>query len=104
YNSVQSAEPDRRTLELLEPDQAGVFRLYDTQNYNERYYSDLTETGWSGKAILTYEMENDRNFDRKVEFGYNGNAVDRDFNDIIFGHKKQGSMLLDGVDIEDMDG
>lgn len=104
YNLVNSNEPDRRTLELLEPDQAGVFRLYDTQNYNERYYADLTEKGWSGKAILSYKIENDENFDRKIELGYNGNIVDRDFNATIFGHKKLGGMLLDGVDIEDMDG
>src|SRR5690606_18244818 len=104
YNLVKSNEPDRRTLELLDIDQTGVFRLYDTQNYNERYYSDLTEKGWSGKAILAYKLENDQNFDRKIEFGYNGNIVDRDFNALILGHKKQGGMELNDVDIEDMDG
>jgi outer membrane receptor protein involved in Fe transport len=104
YNSVKSNEPDRRTLELLDLGQTGIYRLYDTQNYNERYYSDLTEKGWSSKAIATYKLENDQNYDRKISFGYNGNIADREFNATIFGHKKQGGMLLDGVDVEDMDG
>lgn len=104
YNSVKGNEPDRRTLEMLDIGQKGVYRLYDTQNYNERYYSDLTEKGWSAKAIATYKFDNEANFDRKVEFGYNGNTVKRDFNATIFGHLKNGSLVLDGMDIEDMDG
>lgn len=104
YNFVKNNEPDRRTLELLEPNQAGVFRLYDTQNYNERYYADLTEKGWSAKAIITYKLKNELDLDRKIELGYNGNMINRDFNALTFGHRKLGGMVLTGVDIEDMDG
>ena len=103
YNQVKSNEPDRRTLELLDLGQIGAFRLYDTQNFNERYYSDLTEKGWSAKAMITYTLENDENLDRKIEFGYNGNMTKRDFNALIFGHKKLGGMYLEDLDIEDMD-
>lgn len=104
YNVVKSNEPDRRTIEMLDRDQTGVYRLYDTQNYNERYYSDITEKGWSAKAIGTYQINNDDNFDRKVEFGYNGNLTKRVFNATIYGHLKSGSLVLDGYDIEDVDG
>lgn len=104
YNVVKTNEPDRRTVEMLDQDQTGVWRLYDTQNYNERYFSDISENGWSAKAIATYNIINDDNFDRKIEFGYNGNLTTRDFNATIFGHKKVGALTLEGVDIEDLDG
>ncbi|WP_190301711.1 TonB-dependent receptor [Sphingobacterium litopenaei] len=104
YNVVKSNEPDRRTLELIDIGQTGTYRLYDTQNFNERYYSDIKETGWSAKAIASYKIENDKNLDRKIEIGYNGNIVDRDFNAMIFGHKKNGSLVLNTEDEEDIDG
>lgn len=104
YNVVKSDEPDRRTIEMIDVGQTGTWSLWDTQNFNERYYSDITEKGWSTKAIASYLFTNTENFDRKIEFGYNGNVLKRDFNAIIYGHSKSGSMKLDGVDIEDMDG
>lgn len=102
-NSVRGNEPDRRTIEMLDQDQTGSYRLYDTQNYNERYFSELTENGWTAKAIATHKFLNTDDLDRKVEFGYNGNLVKRDFNAIIFGHLKTGSLHLFGVDVNDMD-
>ncbi len=104
YNLVKGNEPDRRTIEMLDQGQTGVYRLYDTQNFNERYYSDLTEKGWNAKVMATYNFDNADNLARKVEFGYNGNIVERDFNAIIYGHSKNGSFELNGVDIEDVDG
>lgn len=104
YNLVKGNEPDRRTIEMLDQNQTGTYRLYDTQNYNERYYADLTEKGWVAKAIATYKFDSEDNLDRKVEFGYNGNIVNRDFNATIYGHLKSGSLTLSGVDVEDMDG
>ncbi|SKC00305.1 Outer membrane receptor proteins, mostly Fe transport [Sphingobacterium nematocida] len=104
YNVVKSDEPDRRTLEMLDVGQTGSYRLFDTYNFNERYFSDLNENGLSAKAIATYKFVNDNDYDRKIEFGYNGNLTSRDFNAVFFGHKRVGSMELGGIDIEDMDG
>lgn len=104
YNLVKGNEPDRRTIEMYDRDQKGIYSLYGTHDFNERYYSTLTEKGWVAKAIATYQFDNADNLDRKVEFGYNGNLLKRDFNATIFGHLKSGSLVLNSVDVEDMDG
>lgn len=99
YNHVSANEPDRRTNNILLRD--GTYRFYNNANGadNERYYSEIGERGWTAKAIATYKFENDRNFERKIDFGYNGNLVRRDFEVRMFNHNVKGDVTLShGVD------
>lgn len=86
YNLVKGNEPDRRTTNLYERE--GVVRVLDNTNGadNERYYSNINEHGVTAKAIATYKILNDKGFDRKVDFGYNGNIVRRDFEALLHWH------------------
>lgn len=98
YNIVDGNEPDRRTTNLYERD--GVIRVLNDGrgSDNERYYSNLSEKGWTAKAFATYKFNNDDNLDRKIEFGYNGNAVKRDFNATLFVHNLRNELVVDNID------
>jgi len=102
YNVVTADEPDRRTTKIVE-NKDGVFELVGEPNSQERYYSDIQEKGWSTKAIATYKLENTDNLDRKLEFGYNGELVKRDFNATIFTHKILGNRVIGKDDINNID-
>jgi len=106
YNLVKGNEPDRRTIRLAEIfDGSGNsdFYLLAEQNSNERYYSDLTEKNWSTKAIATYNLDKDNEFDRKISLGYNGNMTDRDFNATLYTHEINGSRQLDPDNVYNID-
>ncbi|WP_437921799.1 TonB-dependent receptor domain-containing protein [Sphingobacterium sp. LRF_L2] len=103
YNMVKGLEPDRRTTQLIERD--GVTRVSDEANGpdNERYYSDMTEKGWTGKAIATYKIENDNNYDRKIDFGYNLNTTRRRFDAHLFYHDIVGDPDRTVADVNNID-
>lgn len=99
YNYVNADEPDRRTTNLLVRN--GNYRIYNNANGadNERYYSEIKEKGWALKALATYKFDNDQNFDRKIEFGYNGNLLKRNFEARMFYHDVLGNLSIPhGVD------
>lgn len=104
YNLVKGNEPDRRTTNLYERD--GVVRVLDNTNGadNERYYSNITEHGFTGKAIATYKILNDNGFDRKIDFGYNGNIVKRNFDAFLHWHDIVNTVDPVVSDINDIDG
>ncbi len=102
YNVIKADEPDRRTTELVE-DKDGVFQLLGESNSHERYYSDIQEQGWSTKAIASYKLGSSDNLDRKVEFGYNGDFVKRDFHATIFKHTIQGDRTISKDNIDNID-
>lgn len=99
YNVVNGKEPDRRTNNLYERN--GVIRVVNGAqgSDNERYYSDMTEKGWTAKAIATYAFDNTNNFDRKIEFGYNGSTAKRTFDAVIFLHNLQRPYEVDHIDV-----
>lgn len=106
YNLVKGNEPDRRTIrlsEMFEDDGSSDFYLLAEQNSNERYYSDLTENAWSTRAIATYNFGKDSDFERKINFGYNGNIINRDFNARLYTHYINGSRLLDPNNVDNID-
>ncbi len=99
YNYVAANEPDRRTTNLLFRD--GNYRFYNNANGadNERYYSEILEKGWALKAIATYKFDNPQDLDRKIEFGYNGNLITRDFDVRMFYHNVLGDLTVtNGID------
>lgn len=103
YNFVNATEPDRRTNNILFRD--GTYRFYNNANGadNERYYSEIAERGWALKAVATYAFDNVDNFERKIDFGYNGNLTSRGFDVRMFNHNVLGDvMVAQGVD--DIDG
>lgn len=99
YNMVNGKEPDRRTNNLYERN--GILRVVNGAqgSDNERYYSDMTEKGWTARAVASYSFDNENNFDRKVEFGYNGNTTKRKFNATIFLHNLQRPYEVEHIDI-----
>ena len=99
YNVVNGTEPDRRTNNLYERN--GVLRVLNGArgSDNERYYSDMTEKGWTAKAIAAYTFDNENNLDRKVEFGYNGSTAKRDFNATIFLHNLKRPYEVANIDV-----
>jgi len=99
YNVVNGIEPDRRTTNLYERD--GIIRVLNDGRGtdNERYYSDMFEKGWTAKALATYKFNNDDNFDRKIEFGYNGSTARREFNANIFVHNLRMPYEVDNIDV-----
>ncbi|WP_140938616.1 TonB-dependent receptor [Sphingobacterium lumbrici] len=106
HNLVKGNEPDRRTIrlsEVFEDDGRSNFYLMGEQNSNERYYSDLTENAWSTKAIATYNFDKESDFERKINFGYNGNIINRDFNATLYTHLIDGSRLLDPNNVYNID-
>lgn len=100
YNYVAANEPDRRTTNLLFRN--GNPQIYNNANGadNERYYSEINEKGWALKATATYRFDNLHDFDRKIEFGYNGNLLKRDFEARMFNHNVRGALTI--TDIYDM--
>src|SRR5690606_11914859 len=102
YNVVKADEPDRRTTKILE-DEDGSLALLGESNANERYYSDINEKGWSTKAMATYKIDNADNFSRKIEVGYQGDFVKRDFHATIFGHNIKRDRTINESDIYNID-
>ncbi|WP_169719519.1 TonB-dependent receptor [Olivibacter sitiensis] len=99
YNYVNANEPDRRTTNLLVRN--GSYRFYNNAGGadNERYYSEISERGWALKAIATYRFDNAQDLDRKIEFGYNGNLITRDFDVRMFYHNVLGDPTVsNGID------
>jgi len=103
YNVVKGLEPDRRTVVLREPDGGGTYQLLAEENSNQRQYSDIDEKGWSTKALATYKILNEEGFDRKIEFGYNGEFVDRKFNATIFNQAPIGDRTINSDYVNDLD-
>lgn len=97
YNYVAANEPDRRTTNLLFRD--GTPRIYNNANGadNERYYSEINEKGWALKAIATYTFDSLQNFERKIEFGYSGNLLKRDFEARMFNHDVRGALTVNDI-------
>lgn len=93
YNMVVAQEPDRRTNKII-LDEDGIYQLHGEANSNERYYSDIKEKGLTSKAIATYKINGSSGLDRKVEFGYQGEVVKRDFNATIIGHRIKGDRII----------
>ena len=86
FNYVIGNEPDRRTNSFLIRNNVLQYPM-NSPNENQRYYSDITEKGLVAKAILTYKFQNENNLDRRIDFGYNGNILQRDFNAYFFNHR-----------------
>ena len=103
YNSVNSDEPDRRTTRILE-DENGVIELIGEPNSHERYYSTINEKGLTSKAIATYVFDNVNSLERRIDFGYQGDFVKRDFESTIFTHKILGDRIITANDINNIDG
>jgi len=98
YNMIRTTEPDRRSNKYL----------YRNGNYtpstnsagdNERYFADLNEDDFAGKAVASYKFENEGN--SKLDVGYNFRHTTRDFSALIFNHRFS---TLTSVDINDADG
>lgn len=103
FNVVSANEPDRRTTNLLYRDSTILFYNNAGGADNERYYSEISERGWALKAISSYKFENVNDYDRKVEFGYNGNLTKRDFEARLFWHNTMGGNPINGREY-DIDG
>lgn len=103
YNVVIADEPDRRTNKIV-VDENDVYQLDGESNSNERYYSDIKEKGVTSKAIVSYSIGEDIGFDRKVEFGYQGELVKRDFNAFIIGQRINGDRTITKEEAYNIDG
>ncbi|WP_409150331.1 TonB-dependent receptor domain-containing protein [Sphingobacterium sp. BS-2] len=86
FNYTIGNEPDRRNNKLLFRDNKLAFHT-SSANSNERFYSYMNEKGVTAKAILSYKLGDNTDFERKIDFGYNGNIVRRDFRAVIYNFK-----------------
>lgn len=79
-------EPDRRLNTFIFKNNNLGFS-YNSSGENQRYFSNMTETGLVSKAIVAYKIANEGGLDRKIEVGYNGNHTQRDFDFWELNHK-----------------
>ncbi|MGX1640240.1 TonB-dependent receptor domain-containing protein [Sphingobacterium sp. NPDC055431] len=86
-NNVIGNEPDRRINRAVTKDATGTNLSRNSAGENERYFGDMDETGYIGKAILNYNLDNESGLERKISFGYTGNFVNRNFNWWEFNHQ-----------------
>ncbi len=85
-NYVIGNEPDRRINRFVENN--GVLNYSrNSAGENERFYSNMNETGLIGKALINYDFSNGSDLERKINFGYTGNFIQRDFNWWEFNHQ-----------------
>ncbi len=86
YNYVVGNEPDRRVNSFIE--NSGKYRFNtNSSGTNERYFSTMNEKGFVSRALLTYKIDSEEGFERKIDFGYNGNVTKRAFEATIFNHE-----------------
>lgn len=86
FNYSLGNEPDRRINNLLERRSVLSFST-NSAGENERFYSDMKDRGIVSKAILNYNFSNDSELERKIDFGYQGNMIKRNFYSTVFNHK-----------------
>jgi hypothetical protein len=86
FNVVRGSEPDRRSNKYLFRD--GTYRpSTNSAGDNERYFAELNENDFAGKAVFTYKIGKDTETKSKIDFGYNFRNTKRDFSALIFNHR-----------------
>ncbi len=99
YNIVRASEPDRRINNLLFRD--GTYRANsDSAGNNERYFGEMQEDEVAGRAVITYDFNNDK--ETKLDAGINARNTERKFSALIFNHDFTSS--TQEIDINNLDG
>ena len=101
FNYIIGNEPDRRINNFLFRNNVMTFST-NSPGENERFFSDMKEKGFVAKGILTYKLDDSQELERKIDFGYNGNFVTRNFYNTVFNHRLIGTMPS-SIDIENVD-
>ncbi len=84
YSMVRTSEPDRRSNSYIFRD--GTYRpSTNSAGDHERYFAELDEDDFSGKAVATYKLSEDK--ESKIDFGYNFRNTTRDFAATTFNHR-----------------
>lgn len=98
YNMIRTSEPDRRSNKYILRN-GNYSPSINSAGDNERYFGELNEDDFAGKAVASYKFENEGN--SKLDFGYNFRHTTRDFSSLIFNHRFS---TLTPVDINNADG
>lgn len=98
YSMIRTSEPDRRSNSYLFRN--GTYRPSTNSGGNhERYFADLDENDYAGKAVATYKLSDEK--ESKIDVGYNFRYTTRLFESTIFNHRF--STMYD-VDVNNADG
>ena len=94
YNLVNAHEPDRKRITLenyqyaLDNDHTTNPTFYSNVAFdNQRYFQKIEDSEFNGRLNVAYEAS--ENF--KLNFGYNGRAKERSFNNIRYGYDLVGN-------------
>ncbi len=99
YNMIRTSEPDRRTNNFLFRD--GTFRPNsDSAGSHERYFGTMDEDDISGKAIFTYNFNNESK--TRIDAGLDTRFTKRNFETLIFNHSFSNSETV--IDLDNLGG
>lgn len=97
YNMIRTSEPDRRSNNFIFRD--GTYRPNsNSAGANERYFATMEEDDLAGRAVFTYNFNNDAK--TKIDAGVNVRNTKRSFEAIIFNHRFANSEQV--VDINNL--
>jgi len=84
YNRVNGNEPDRRINRLYYSEE-GVLKYFGSEGNHQRYDGELIENDLNVKALFSFKpFGSDKN--SKIDLGYMGRYVDRQFTALINNH------------------
>lgn len=102
FSFIAANEPDRKTNTFFQNDAGDIVPAQGTAAFNHRFFSELQEDDFAGKAIVSYNLNHDVDdeFIREVKGGYNfrytkRNFIFRQFNANII---RQGTSNINNVD------
>jgi hypothetical protein len=84
FNNVNGNEPDRRINRLYYSEE-DILKYLGSEGNHQRYDGNLKENDLNAKAIFSYKFLGSEK-DSKIDFGYTGRYVDRNFTALIYNH------------------